>query len=257
MYELTPIPALQTNYIWTITSPLHPGQAVIVDPGEAEPILRHLQQAQLTLAAIIVTHHHYDHTDGINAVLEAHPCPVYAGAKEPIERVTHPIADGQTFTIPALDLSLSGIHVPGHTNGHTAFYGHEMLFTGDTLFAAGCGRNFEGTADELYQSLLKFTQLPKETLIFCGHEYTLQNLTFGQQVEPDNVNIQSKLNLVQIMHSEQQCTLPTNLAEELDTNVFLRCHLPSVLAAAECHSGQSLAEASDVFAILRDWKNRF
>lgn len=257
MYHLTPISALQTNYIWTITSAIHPGQAVIVDPGDAKPILEYLKAEQLALAAILVTHHHYDHTDGIKNILQAHPCPVYGGAKEPIDLVTHPIADGETFSIEALDLTFTGLHVPGHTNGHTAFYGHEMLFSGDTLFAAGCGRNFEGTPTELYQSLNKLAQLPKETLIYCGHEYTLQNLQFAEKVEPENVDIQSKLRLVQIMNSVNQCTLPTNLAEELNTNVFLRCHEPAVLAAAQAHADKRLTEPSDVFAVLREWKNRF
>ena len=257
MYQLTPIPALQTNYIWVIASEIYPGKVVIVDPGAAPPILEYLQREALTLAAILVTHHHYDHTDGLNAILEAHPCPVYAGDKEPIDLVTEPIADGQSFSIHALGLNFTGIHVPGHTKGHTAFYGHEMLFTGDTLFAAGCGRNFEGTAAELYHSLLKLAKLPKETQIYCGHEYTLQNLLFAAQVEPDNQDIQAKLSLVQIMNNDGQCTLPSSLAEEFNTNVFLRCDKATIFAAAEAHAGKSLAQASDVFAVLREWKNHF
>lgn len=257
MYQLTPIPVLNTNYIWHITSEHYPGQAVIVDPGESAPVLAYLQAHQLNLAAILVTHHHKDHTAGIEAILQHHPCAVYAGYNEPVQTKTHSVKDGEICAIDALDLHFTAIHVPGHTDGHIAYYGHEMLFSGDTLFAAGCGRNFEGTATQLYSSLQKLMQLPKETQLYCGHEYTEQNLTFGMTVETDNSDIRSKLNLVQILRKENHCTLPSSLAEELNTNVFLRCDNARVKAAAEKYSGNTLSTEVDVFTTLRHWKNLF
>lgn len=257
MYELTPIPALQTNYIWAIRSPVDPKNIVIVDPGAAEPVIDYLTAQNLTLAAILITHHHYDHTDGLDALLAQYPCAVYAGSQEPVTQASHRLKDNESFLIEPLNLQLRAMHVPGHTKGHTAYYGHEMVFTGDTLFAAGCGRNFEGTPEQLYQSLLKLKSLPKETQIYCGHEYTLQNLNFALQVEPTNADILSKHKLVQIMHNDGQCTLPSSIAEEIKTNVFLRCEEESVREAASQYAKKDLTSPEQVFAALREWKNRF
>jgi len=257
MLSITPIPALETNYIWTITSAIAPGKAVVVDPGTAQPVLQYLKHQQLSLAAILITHHHADHTGGLDEILQHIKCPVYAGAIEPIAQASHRLTDGEKFTIEALNLRLMAIHVPGHTKGHTAFYGHANVFTGDTLFAAGCGRNFEGSYQQLYQSLLKLAALPVETQIYCGHEYSEQNLRFGATVEPDNAALLSKLKLVAMMRADGQCTLPSSFAEELTTNVFLRCHLLQVKTAAENHAQCSLTTPDSVFAVLRQWKNHF
>ncbi len=257
MLSITPIPALETNYIWTITSPFSPNKAVIVDPGEAKPILNYLQQHSLELSAILITHHHPDHTGGVAEILKYHQCPVYAGAAEVKADATHRIKDGEKFTISPLNLEFTGLQLKGHTQGHTAFYGHNIVFTGDTLFAAGCGRNFEGSYSELYQSLQKLIKLPINTQIYCGHEYTEQNLRFGATVEPHNTDIRHKLKSVQILRNKHKCTLPSNFTEELKTNVFLRCHLAEVKASAQKHAGQLLIDEEAVFTVLRDWKNNF
>jgi len=257
MFTVTPIPALQTNYIWTITSELAPGKAVIVDPGKAKPILAHLRKNNLDLVAILITHHHPDHTGGLREILQHYDCPVYAGAKEAATKASHRVTDGEEFSVEPLHLHLTAMHVPGHTKGHTVFYGHGMVFTGDTLFAAGCGRNFEGEAEQLYASLQKLATLPAETQLYCGHEYTEQNLHFGATVEPENANIASKLKLVEMMRADNKCTLPSSFAEELNTNVFLRSHLPQVKTAAENYAQRTLNTPEAVFAVLRDWKNHF
>lgn len=255
MYQLTPIPTLRTNYVWCITSQHCPGRAVIVDPGEAAPVLAHLKHHQLELCGILITHHHHDHTNGLDAILAESNVPVYVGAHESVSQATVKLADQDTFNIPALALELTAIHLPGHTHGHIAFYTDEILFSGDTLFAGGCGKLYEGTAVELHASLQKLMQLPMETQVYCGHEYTVENLKFGLQVEPDNVDMQSKLTLMEIMRADKQCTLPTSLAEEAKTNIFLRCHVATVHHAAEQFSGQRLACPDDVFAVLRSWKS--
>ena len=257
MLSITPIPAFQTNYIWAITSAFSPGKAVIVDPGEAAPILDYLRSNNLELTAILITHHHPDHTGGVKEILQHYDCPVYAGSKETSAKASHRLEDGEEFSIEALNLHFTALHVPGHTKGHKIFYGHGVVFTGDTLFAAGCGRNFEGEAEELYTSLQKLAALPAETQIYCGHEYTEQNLRFGLTVEPENADIQSKLKLVSMMRAEGKCTLPSSFSEELNTNVFLRSHLPEIKAAAENYSQQNLATPAAVFAVLRHWKNNF
>lgn len=257
MFELTPIPALKSNYIWAISSPAHPGKIVIVDPGASTPVLKYLQAQQLELAAILVTHHHYDHTDGLALIKQHHNCAIYAGAHEHVNQATDHLLDLQIIHIPALDLSLTALHVPGHTDGHIAYFGHEMLFSGDTLFAAGCGRNFEGTPAQLYNSLQRLAALPAETQLYCGHEYTEQNLRFGLMVEPDNQAIASKLALVVMMRSEQACTLPSSIADELNTNVFLRCTNTNVIKATETWAQHSLNTPEKVFTALRTWKNSF
>ena len=257
MLQLTPIPILKTNYVWALTSATAPGKVVIIDPGAAAPVLSYIDEHQLELVAILITHHHYDHTDGVDEILHAHNCPVYAGRQEPISQATIKLADKEKFTLPELDLTFQALHVPGHTNGHTAYYGHDIVFTGDTLFAAGCGRNFEGTSTELYHSLLKLAELPMETQIYCGHEYTEQNLSFGLIVEPDNQDMLSKLSLVQTMRTQMHCTLPSSLADEMNTNIFYRAPLPQVKAAAEHYAQTSLHSAEEVFTVLRKWKNNF
>jgi hydroxyacylglutathione hydrolase len=257
MFELTPISALESNYIWAITSQTFPGKVVIVDPGASEPVIAFLQAQQLELAAILVTHHHYDHTNGLEALSQHSDCPIYAGAHEPVSQASVQLADGQSFQIAELGLSLTALHVPGHTDGHIAYFGHEMLFSGDTLFAAGCGRNFEGTHAQLYASLQRLAALPAETQVYCGHEYTEQNLRFGLAVEPNNQAITSKLALIEMMRSEQQCTLPSSLADEFNTNVFLRCEQDGVINAAQTWAEHALTSPEAVFGALRTWKDNF
>lgn len=207
--------------------------------------MNYLNVNKIALVAIFITHHHKDHTGGLAEILEHYPCPVYRNA------------DAAEIKLPELNLQFTALAIPGHTLDHTAFYGHELVFTGDTLFAGGCGRLFEGSYQQLFNSLQKLAALPKETQVYCGHEYTEQNLQFGLLVEPENKDIASKLNLVKFLRAEQQCTLPSSIAEELNTNVFLRCDQPAVKASAEAYANQKLDISVDVFRVLRNWKNQF
>lgn len=257
MLKLIPISAFETNYIWCLSNTIQPQKVIVVDPGAALPVLNYLSANNLTLAAIFITHHHKDHTGGLAEIVQRHDCPIFAGSNEPVPLATHPVADQEIISLPELNLNFTALHIPGHTLGHTAFYGHELIFTGDTLFAGGCGRLFEGTYQQLFTSLQKLAALPKETQIYCGHEYTEANLQFGLTVEPNNQNIATKLELIKFLRTEQQCTLPSSIAEELNTNVFLRCDQPSVKAAAEKRAGSELPLPIDVFRVLRDWKNNF
>jgi len=249
MLSIKPIKAFTDNYIWVIHSATSHDQVVVIDPGQAQPVLNYLEEHQLSLAAIFVTHHHHDHTGGIKTLISHFDCPVYAGIDEPVKHITHPLADNETFEIPELDLTFTAFHIPGHTRGHIAYYGHDAVFVGDTLFAGGCGRIFEGTPEQMYQSLQRIAALPRETLIYCAHEYTQQNLEFGLMIEPNNQNIASKLELVKTLRQHNRCTLPTNLSEELDTNIFLRCHQDSVQ-----NSMKQCATTLEIFTALRKLK---
>ena len=254
MLKLTPIKALETNYIWLLTNTDCPGKALIVDPGDARSALQYLDAEKLELVSILLTHHHADHIGGAKSLQDKYTCPIYANNNETRIHKTHGLKDHEIFTINELEVTFEAIHVPGHTTGHCAYYGHNIVFTGDTLFAAGCGRNFEGPITDLYQSLQKLAKLPDETAIYCGHEYTEQNLRFGLLVEPNNQAIHDKLSTIQ-ESSNNRCTLPSTLASEHLTNVFLRAHLPEVNESAEAHSGKILTTTEDVFSVLRDWKN--
>lgn len=251
MNTISPIPAFNDNYIWQLNDG---HQAVVVDPGDAAPVRAFLESHQLTLSAILVTHHHYDHVDGIAALLEAYPdCPVYGPANPAIKTLTHPIKEGDL--IPLLGYKYRVLEVPGHTLDHVA-YVHQTdteshIFCGDTLFACGCGRLFEGTPEQMYHSLEKIKALPAHTTVYCTHEYTLANIEFALAVEPENKALQQWKNQAETLRNNNEPTLPTTLQHELDVNPFLRTDIPAVVNAVE----SQLAPA--VFADLRSWKDRF
>lgn len=255
MIIITPIPALKDNYIWAIINKAS-GSALVVDPGEAAPVQDFLQREQLALAGILITHHHWDHTNGIN---ELQPAPVYGPKQDNISNLTYPLVDEDTFNIEAVPLDFRVLSIPGHTHGHIAFYNAELnaLFCGDTLFAAGCGRAFEGTPATLFQSLQKLSALPGDVRIFCGHEYTQNNLQFASLVEPDNQAIKTRLVEVKKIRSQNQPTLPSSMTLEKQTNPFLRCDQPAVIKSATQYAKQTLSSPVEVFTALRQWKNEF
>lgn len=254
MLEVFPVPAFEDNYIWVIRRGRF---AAVVDPGDGAPALDYLRRESLTPVAILNTHHHGDHVGGNGEILADHPVPVHGPAGESIATVSHRLREGDAVTLSELDLRLSVLDIPGHTAGHVAYYGANLLFCGDTLFACGCGRLFEGTAEQMHRSLMKLSALPDDTRIYCGHEYTLANLRFAKAVEPDNLRLQAREIAEQEKRSRQQPTLPSTIGLERATNPFLRCHLPEVARAAEKHAGRALADPVRVFAALRSWKNTF
>ena len=258
MAQIIPIPALRDNYIWLVREG---GNAAVVDPGDAAPVQAYLDRAGLTLTAIVITHHHWDHVNGIAGLLARFPIPVYGPARESIPGRTHPLAEGDTIAVPGVGLELSVLDVPGHTAGQLAYvgtnHGQSITFTGDTLFACGCGRLFEGTPAQMVASLSKLAALPGDTQVYCGHEYTLANLRFALTVEPGNVALTERLAREQGKRDRGLPTVPSAMADERATNPFLRAGEPAVFAAAQAHAGRRLADAVEAFATLREWKNGF
>ena len=187
--EVVPVSAFRDNYVWTLRRGKH---AAVVDPGEAAPVLDYLARENLSLAAILATHHHADHVGGIAELRQKYEVPVYGPKGEPIATLTHPVSEGDRVSIPELGVSFSVLDIPGHTRAHIAYYGAGALFCGDTLFACGCGRVFEGTAEQMLQSLTKLAALPDETKVYCGHEYTLANIRFARAVDPDNAMLAAR-----------------------------------------------------------------
>ena len=254
MLEIVPLPAFQDNYIWTLRSGT---QAAVVDPGEARPVQDYLAQEGLSLVAILATHHHPDHVGGIAELVGQNKVPVFGPKGEPIPALTHPVGQGDSAVIPGLDASFSVLDIPGHTRAHVAYYGLGSLFCGDTLFACGCGRVFEGTPAQMLASLSKLAALPDETKVYCGHEYTLANIRFARAVDPDNADLAAREERARRLRDAGRPTLPSTLGEERATNPFLRCAEPAVVESANKYLGARIADPVRVFAAIRDWKNKF
>lgn len=259
MIQTTPLAAFNDNYIWMLLS--HEQQCcAVVDPGDAAPVRQWLAaNPGWRLTDILITHHHADHTGGVQALQAETLCRVHGPALEAIEGIDHPLRDGQQIRILGEEWQV--MHVPGHTRGHLAFFcenrGRPLLMCGDTLFAAGCGRVFEGTMQQMYHSLQKLGALPGETLVHAAHEYTLGNLAFALAVEPSNAVLQQRQQEVTLLRQQNQPSLPSRLAIERATNPFLRCGQDSVRASAEQQAGRALANGAEVFAVLRGWKDNF
>jgi hydroxyacylglutathione hydrolase len=255
MLEISAVNAFDDNYIWMLKNP-DSSQAVAVDPGDEAPVLAWLKAHGLELSAILLTHHHYDHVGGVPELTEAYPrLAVYGPAGESIRGLTHPLKEGDRPRIAGLDAGFQVMEVPGHTAGHIAYFGEGVLFCGDTLFAAGCGRVFTGTFEQLADSLQRIAALPGDTRIYCAHEYTLANLGFAQWVEPHNSDLAERNRREQEKRQAGIPTVPSLLQEELLTNPFLRTAEPSVIAAAQRESGRILDRPGEVFAVLRRWKD--
>lgn len=253
MLEIVPLPAFKDNYIWTLRDRR---AAAVVDPGEAGPVKDYLAREGLALAAILATHHHPDHTGGIAELVKAKRVPVFGPKGEPIPELTHPVGEGDSVALPELGATFSVLDIPGHTRAHVAYYGLGSLFCGDTLFACGCGRVFEGTAEQMVASLAKLAALPDSTKVYCGHEYTLANIKFARAVEPDNEALAARETRAQALRAAGKPTLPSTLGEERATNPFLRCVEPAVVESANKYLGARLADPVRVFAAIREWKNR-
>ncbi len=254
MIHVNPLPAFKDNYIWLLRRD-GDRRCVVVDPGDARPVIAALESEELTLDAILITHHHPDHTAGLGRLLERWQVPVFGPASESINGVTRTLREGDTVFLEALDLELGVLDVPGHTAGHIAFHGDDMLFCGDTLFAGGCGRLFEGTPAQMHHSLEKLSALPPSTRVYCAHEYTLANLRFAVQVDPDNAALEERLRRVERQREAEECTLPSTMEEELQTNPFLRSGDINVKQRAESRAGHRLNGPVDVFAAVRAWKD--
>ena len=256
MLTISPIPAFDDNYIWLLRNP-DGDSAVVVDPGDEDPVLERLKQDGLALAGILITHKHGDHTGGLAGLKAAWPgIPVYGPANEPIRGITVEVKEGDSVSIPGMDAEFRVMDVPGHTEGHVAYFGGGALFCGDTLFAAGCGRVFSGTHEQLYDSLQRIAALSPDTQIYCAHEYTGANIGFAKWVEPDSVSIKQREESVRQMRSRGEPTVPSTLQMELDTNPFVRTDVPAVRAAAERYAGQALADGAEIFTAIRNWKDR-
>ncbi|MCW8884147.1 MAG: hydroxyacylglutathione hydrolase [Motiliproteus sp.] len=257
MFQITPIPAFDDNYIWMLQKP-GSHDVVVVDPGDATPVLAKLKQDQLQLQGILITHHHADHTGGADQLAKQFDVPVYGPANSPYKGISQSLVDGDSCEV--LGQSLSVRTVPGHTLDHISYFidGEQpQLLCGDTLFLAGCGRLFEGSPQQMLKAMNYFSQLPDNTQVFCTHEYSLANLAFAEAVEPENAEIQQTISNCQTLRKQQKPTLPSSIAQERLINPFLRTQQASVRDAARKYQGADLKDEEAIFAAIREWKNNF
>jgi len=258
MISIEPIQAFTDNYIWLLSDP-GSGGAWVVDPGDAAPVVAALESRHLALEGVLVTHHHFDHVGGLGELVERYSPRVYGPNNSSIDDVDHAVAAGDTVEV--LGSRFSVMEVPGHTLDHIAYYhagpGQPLLFCGDTLFAGGCGRVFEGTPSMMYQSLSTLAMLPANTRVYCAHEYTLANLDFATAVEPDNAELSRRVEQARAARDRNEPTVPSELGLELATNPFLRCNEPTLLASLRAQGRLQGETGSQVFATVRGWKDSF
>ena len=254
MINIEPIEAFSDNYIWLVTT--NEG-SIVIDPGESSKTIELLKKRDLNLKAILITHHHFDHTGGIDEVKLFSSAKVY-GPKNDISSIDVRVEVGQALSLIGIDFEI--IELPGHTLDHIAFYtnnnGNPLLFCGDTLFAGGCGRVFEGTFEQMHESLMKLKSLPANTKVYSGHEYTTANLSFAKEVEPLNKNIISRYNEVLKLRKEGIPTLPTTIEIELKTNPFFRCDVEEIQDSLLKKFNIERNE-QEIFKALREWKDNF
>lgn len=259
-YQVEGIRAFNDNYIWAIHQNNN-DKCIIVDPGSAAEVLKFLADKELSIIAILITHHHHDHIGGVSTLLAHFPnVPVYGPSKEAVEAVTHPLTDGEEITIPALDITLSVLEVPGHTLGHIAYADAHSLFCGDTLFSGGCGRMFEGTPQMFSNSLSKLSALASTTLVYCAHEYTLSNLTFAKAVSPNSSELEKYIENCERKRARNLSTIPSTIDTELAINPFFRLQDPDVINALNSKFSINLNAHDNIhenFKWLRQWKDSF
>ncbi len=254
--HLKALPSLSDNYIWLIINDAD-SSAIIIDPGRSEPCTRFLTQENINPIAILVTHRHWDHVEGIEKLVEVYDLPVYGPASENIPCRSKALEIGDRFKLPDFPLNFEVIDLSGHTEGHIGYLTDGMFFSGDTLFSSGCGRLLGGTALQLHNSLQRIKALPRDLTIYCTHEYTIDNLHFALKVEPDNEEIQLRLDEAKALRSNNQPTLPFTIDQEILYNPFLRTDRQSIKNAVAQHSGQDIETSEDCFRYLRLWKDGF
>ena len=253
MFEITAIPALQDNYIWVIR---HGRHAAVIDPGETAPVLAFLHAQNLQPDAILCTHRHADHIGGIAELREVYNVPVYGRRHPGNPHIDHDLREGDKLRLDALGLDFDIIEIPGHLDDHIAYLAPDILFCGDVLFGAGCGRNFEGTPAQLHHSLQRLAQLPDSTRVYSAHEYTAANLRFALACEPRNPDLQQRAIAARQLRAANLPTLPSTIALEKATNPFLRCTQPELVQTLQRRGLADTSELS-VFTALREWKNHF
>ena len=252
--EVVPVRAFSDNYVWTMRDDTH---AAVVDPGDAKPVIEYLERERLTLVAILNTHHHADHVGGNAELLSRWRVPVFGPHDERIREVTQRLRQGERITLPHFGIEFEVMEIPGHTRTHIAFHGSGMLFCGDTLFAVGCGRLFEGTPAQMHDSLTRLARVPDTTRVYCGHEYTLSNIRFARAVEPANQTLSALEARAAKQRSQDLPTVPTEMGQEKATNPFLRVEVPAVIASASRYAGKPLSDPVSVLGAIREWKNNF
>ena len=252
--EIQAIPAFSDNYIWLIRG--HGRACAVVDPGDHRPVMEELERQDLELAHVLITHHHPDHTGGLRGLLKKYPANVTGPRDSRISDLTRVVAEGDVVALPELGMELAVLEVPGHTRSHIAFYGDGALFCGDTLFSIGCGRLFEGSAEQMQSSLDKFSALPPQTRIYCAHEYTQSNCRFALQVEPGNTALQTRAREVDDARTRGERTVPSTLADELAANPFMRTRATDVVNAARKFN-PDVSAGAETMAVIRAWKDRF
>ncbi len=254
--DVIPIKILHDNYVWVMINKNNK-HSFIVDPGEAVPVLDFIKKNGLTPDAILITHHHHDHTGGVADILLNYDIPVYAHSTNKLSTVTNHVKEGDQIRLEKMNCILDILFIPGHTLDHIAYYIDNILFCGDTLFSGGCGRVFEGSYEQIFSSLEKIAALPDDTKIYCTHEYTLENLIFAQTIDPDNLFLQEYLKLVQSKTNEKNCTLPSTLKVEKKINPFLRCNNGKFVEQLSKHKNIVFKNGGDVFKYIRELKNDF
>ena len=249
--------AFSDNYMWTMESN---GKFTIVDPGDPKPVHDYIKKTGLELSEILLTHHHWDHSGGVEELVSEYNCLAYGPSGDHIKGITNPLRDRESVNVLE-GIEFMAFSAPGHTDDQLSYFSDKtrdpILFSGDTLFSAGCGRLFEGTPEEMLYSMDAYHELPEDTLVYCGHEYTESNLKFALAVEPGNEHIKTKIKEVDILRQSNKPSLPSILGIEMKINPFMRCREENVIEAAELYASRKLSSAAEVLGEIRNWKDNF